>query len=82
MMWCVDAGSAVEALWGRLACLSLKKKVNSGQTGGGWGVVERVPKTAPTGAVLGRRFLPPFLCTGTETDAVETLQGVRKSQRV
>jgi hypothetical protein len=54
--------SAVEALWA-LGAPEPKKKVKAARRAG-WGVVERVSKTAPKGAVFCRLF------TGTETYAV------------
>jgi hypothetical protein len=50
----VSNGSTVEALWA-LGALEPPKKVKAARRAG-WGVVERVPKTAPQR----RRFLPPF----------------------
>jgi hypothetical protein len=52
----------VEALWA-LGAPEPKKKVKAARRAG-WGVVERVSKTAPKGAVFCRLF------TGTETYAV------------
>ena len=54
----VSNGSAVEALWA-LGALEPKKKLK--RPDGRVGVVERLPKTAPKGAVFCRLF------TGTET---------------
>jgi hypothetical protein len=50
----VSNGSAVEALWA-LGASGPKKRLKRPDAAG-WGVVERVPKTAPKGAVFCRFF--------------------------